>query len=159
MQQSMLVNPAKPRATPRRVSSVSDPAKRTRIMPQASSASTSTVQRTLFSGAPERRGHVAATAGTDSGLPMPPPVSGTAPTARLGQGNLAVEAWEMDAEVSADSVALAETTLARLLVQLWRARRAGPQAGLAAADSGADSLDFRAPQWPDLAERCVAQNQ
>jgi hypothetical protein len=64
----------------------------------------------------------------------------------------------MDAEASADAVALAETTLARLLVKFWRARQVGPQTCLAAADSGAGALDFSALQCPDLVERCVVQN-
>jgi hypothetical protein len=91
---------------------------------------------------------------------MPPPVSGTAPAARLGQGNLAVEAWEMDAEVSADSVGLAETTVARLLVKLWRARQAGPPVASAReANSAKNALDLLEPQCPDVSQRCVLDNR
>jgi hypothetical protein len=57
------------------------------------------------------------------------------PGTRPEQGLLAVETWEMDAEASADDLALAETTLARLLVNLWRARQSGPHVG---AKTGAE---------------------
>ena len=45
------------------------------------------------------------------------------------------EGYEMDAEASADDVDVAETALARLMVQLWRARQPGPPAG---AKTGAE---------------------
>jgi len=72
---------------------------------------------------------------------------------------VAVETWEMDAEASADDLALAETTLARLLVKHWRARQANQQPGMAASDSAKQALDLLEPGCPDLVKRCVVQNQ
>jgi len=153
MQQSMLANPATPKTTPPRVSSASDAAKGARRRERPSPAPTSAVQRSLFSDAPE---HQEPTGGAEAGGKVPAASRGNTPEARPEQGVLAVETWEMDGEASPENVALAETTLARLLVQLWRARQAAPEAGMAAADSG---LDFVEPGCPDLSERCVWQNQ
>jgi len=103
-----------------------------RRKPKPSSAPTSAGQRCLFSDTPDRQ-EPAGAAGT--GNEIPPVSPGVPPAARLEQVVLAVETWEIDTTASPDDVALAETTLARLLVKHWRAQQPGPHAG---AKTGAE---------------------
>ena len=66
----------------------------------------------------------------------------------------------MDTEASADNVSLAETTLARLLVKLWRARQPGQHESAArGTDSAENTLDLPEPQCPDVSRRCALENQ
>ena len=128
MPPSMLTSPASPKTMPRRASSASGPGNRPCKGRNASSlASTTDGQRRCF-------------AVPRSGEPE--------------QSTFVVEEYEMDAEASGDNVAGAETTLARLLVKLWRARQSGPHVG-AAADGVRSPLDLLEPGCPDLSERRV----
>ncbi len=135
MRQSMLATHAGPIATPPRVSGASGPGNQ-----------------------PGRRRKGASLGGGADGRHRCP-IGRPAGAVPVAQGVFVVEEYEVESESSADSVALAEGALARLMVKLWRARQAGLPGGVAAADCSEEGLDFRGPQCPDVSEQRMSEDQ